>query len=1527
MGQAPVFTQLAAGYEPNYGNDYFFGLTASGVVYAWGVNSQGGGVGTFGDGNSANPSVNPTTSDFSFEPTLSFTPTPAPGWGEFVRGNLDDLNYCTIVVPMDLEQGVSLIATGNDQYCFTNSKPWFLSTSNQTLYLVNAISTGTNLVTYPTANPLAAFGSQGNGSPLFVNTPYNFGVYAGGMDESTLASTNVIQISVYDATKYTNGVTTNLVPTNVYTIALPQRTVASQSNAWYSFMTNGASVTFTSNGLTTTVSFLDDGYTNFNDGWGLPFGLSWFSSNGVAPRMTNFDLVAYQLTHTATNTNYFYKIAVLGKVQVATNKLAPMATNASGTWTATPLYTLDFQQPSPLQSLYVDRLFFQGTPEAPTYENATAPGPTGLTVMVTNVITLTNSVYTNIDASPELRDSPILDQFVLNMNKDPLALASYVINEIGLTDPYGLAQSNQVIAAAINCDGVDRSAQATFLEGQGSPIEQCSLLVYLLRKAGYPAAYVFPTNGNLLMSDAHISQLWRMQVSGVLTFSGIPYVTNSFLTVDYPWVVANIGTNTVHIFPWIKDTKIVQGVNLYDYMPPNYSTALDWVEQYVRANSNIMSLSSENLPAVLFPAFVQQCIATNDEGVSLSLDDLGVTAYDRPHEFPTWSYLPQPDYVTNLNQWAVVDSLSDSPATYPFLSNIFNTAEIQVYNTTGSTSNLLIDSGVWDACDFHDRKLLVFTNNSQICLWLSAYRTNVTTVTTFSSGAPSSTSLASNSVAASGITNLTVNVIHKRRAVYLSQPDGTFPISEGGSTNTSKCFTYEVAGIALDFGRVTPAMLQPYENFYWGLQQERAANTSFVPTVWDYQGTAAYLLAMGFYQKNDAFDALNRQWHGIQGMINFGSGLGTVGNASQTNMQARTDMLINTELLIANASLRPDSGVPDFSVPQNYLTLSIANGSAQEHDILQTMFPDQNAVSTVRLLQLAQLRATNGNSPILELVNNDYLSQGDAAHAGYGSTVLSNISAAVWAAVTNVFSQPDGVYARALITPGLITNGSASFGGMGVLALSTSLRTALISSNSIIYNGGYGSILNAFTLLTAGDTLQYNLTANPDGSLAFTYNNPSGGNVNPAPSPLDSAGLDQENVIPTTSQDNEAAAVANVNGQAAPTTQQTTLFELIEAANDGFDGTAVAWQQSAGESVEDPVDPVSGGFYIDAVDLTLPGPFPLQLRRNYLSQNPSANNFGYGWKMNFMPYLVVTTNTSSQSVIYAAEMSGVVIAYHQTNTSDPWVVLPQDNPSLNNNNSVGKGGIANLFNSVLKFYNTNGGTYIISAPDGSTRTYTEMSFAVVNGTNTMNRTRPYLTLWTDHSGNYAQFLYDTTSTDVAYGQLYRINMANGNDLVFSYDFYGRIIQAFTGDGRFVNYQYDNYGDLVNVTLADNTQYQYQYQHYNFVSTNGGVVTTNIDSRHLIVQEIKPNGRIVANNYDSLNRVTNQMSTMGTNLVLVTNAYFFYTNNVTSLTNQFATGSTGVQDYFHNPTVYYYTNNQITNIVDPYGYSTKEVWYI
>ncbi len=1493
LAPAAPFSQYAFGMSA-IGQSFSLGVAADGGVWAWGDNE----FGQFGNGNT----LSPFSGNLELIPTESFAPTPPARWGEFFRGDtfdfggtsIHDLDFCSIVVPIDMEQGVALNATGSDSYCYSNLPPWFLSISNQTLYLSTALA---GPVT-PVNNPVTAFGSQGSGSPLFPNQPYRFGVYAGGFDESTPAATNAIRISVYNATNFVAGAT-NVAPFSVFTIPLPRRTVSADSNLWTAFMSNGAASTFITNGLTTTVQFLDNGLTN-NE----VFGLSWLNGQVI----TNYILTGYELTHTASSTNYFYKVEVLGKVQVGNTTLNYFATNSAGAWAYTPLYTLDFNQPSPLQSIYMDRLFFQGTPTPPTYADATVTGPAGVNLAVTNQYVLTNNTaYTNLDNSPELRRHPVLDQFVLDMNKDPLALASYVINQIELADPYASAQGNSAVMPQVTCGGIDRSALGTFLEGRGSPIEQCALLVYLLRQAGYSAAYVFPTNNNLFMSANHVSRLWEALVNGILYPNGIPVITNSLLSLNYPWVVANIGTNTVHIFPWLKDHEIVEGVNLYDYMPTNYNTALQWVEQYVRGNTNLLNLDSENVVSKLFPEFVQQYLSPL--GPSFSMDNLGVRAFNRQHQFPSWSYLPQPDSVTNLNTLTVVDNLGDN-SSFPFLANVFNTIRVQVYSNSVSGS-LLLDSGTWDSCDYGDRKFLVFTNAGRLSLWLAPYRSGVTNVQAFAG--PSSTALQSNSVPVDSLSYLAIQSIHHRQVASLTSPSAFFPLSESsGATNLAHCNLGDVAAIALDFGQVTPLMLQQHEETYWALQRQRATNANLVLHVWDYQGTAAYLLGMGYFQKNDAFDVNNQQWHKVRDLIKFSSGLGVIGTTGHsTNMQAKVDMYNTVELTLANGSLQPNSGVPNFTAVQNYYTLNITAGSSQEHDMIQSMFPDQNAVSTVRLLQMAQQRATNGNSPILELYINNYAAAGNQAYPGYGATLLKNQDTNMWASVTNIFTQPGGAYARVLITPSKMTNAPKSYIGMGALILGETLDAALISANSATLNGGWGSEEPSFdTTPPEVPTLSWDLGVDYSGSPTFTYNDPTPGDTyTPVLSPEDTAGLGNNTIGLTQQEQAQAAQTAFVDGQSGGTSQSA----ITTGGNSGSIGQTDAGLRSIQQTIAEPVNVTSGEFYEDTVDLSLPGPLPLQLRRNYSSLNLQANEFGYGWKMNFNPFLVLASN-----LIYAAELDGTTLAYRLTN--GVWKVLSKDNPTLNNNSIYGVGSTANLFNSVLT---TNSGTnYVIAAPDGSHRTYQVMSFPVMSGTNTLSRIRPYLTQWQDATGNYTQFFYGTNAAADDWGQLNRINMANGNTLVLKYDFYGRIIQAISGDGRFVYYQYDGYGDLTTVTLPDSSQEQFQYQHYTFTTNS----TTYTDSTHLIIQDLKPSGRIVANAYDNLRRVVTQAATVGANLTLATNAYFYYTNNVTSLTNQLASGATRVDDFFHHSTVYYYANNLITNTVDQLGHNLKQIWF-
>ena len=165
------------------------------------------------------------------------------------------------------------------------------------------------------------------------------------------------------------------------------------------------------------------------------------------------------------------------------------------------------------------------------------------------------------------------------------------------------------------------------MEKQGNPIEQCALLVYLLRKAGVPCGYVFPANDTLQMLDQRMSSILRMQLHNAVDVNGNP-IMPQVIPVNYPWVAAYVGgTNSggtftggtwVHIFPWMKDTSISEGYDLNPLMPgpgsgvptPNsngYQSGFAWMLNYIQCDPNILSLSSQwDDPGHLFIPFVQK---------------------------------------------------------------------------------------------------------------------------------------------------------------------------------------------------------------------------------------------------------------------------------------------------------------------------------------------------------------------------------------------------------------------------------------------------------------------------------------------------------------------------------------------------------------------------------------------------------------------------------------------------------------------------------------------------------------------------------------------------------------------------------------------------------------------------------------------------------------------------------------------------------------------------------------------------------
>lgn len=1495
------------------GNGYFLATGGDGSVWGRGARDRG----QLGDGFASQlyfPGYD------TQHPRFRFSPYAMPMAGRMDRGEEGEYPFTSRVVPLDFEQGVLLPAVGTELYCYPERTPWFLRISKLTLQHVQDAKNGF-VTRFPVENPLVAFGREGGASRLYAGQEYSFGVYAGLFDE-TQAETNLIRISAY-ARSSLSGSETNVSPTATWTIGLPKR--FSGTN-WVNFASAGLCVVNETNGLRTRVEFVD-GPTNAK-----PWGIDWIRVTNSSPPLiaTNAVLAGIRLSHTASGTNLLYRIEVKGRVQTDTNApntLVPFATDSNGDWAAMPLYTMDFDTRPAWREHFLDTPHFAGLPLPPEYAGRTAKELQGMMATPTAAFALTDSAYTNLNSSPELVSHPLLDRLVDDLGRDPINLANYVVNEIGLYDPLMLGETNQTtVRGAVSAPGIKRSALGVLLEGQGSPTEQCALLVYLLRKSGTPAGYAFPTSDNLRLLDTTLARLWRIQVKGVTYANGIPVLTNALVLADYPWVVANIGTNTVHVFPWLKDYEIVEGANLYDFMPSAFDNAFKWAKAYSLGNSEILSLApSDNVPSVLWPKFIEKVLRTNSIDPRITLDDLGVRAFNRRHHFPTWAHFPKPNYLTNQAQITVVPTLTTSTNTNTFLANIMEKIRVNVYRSAVESTNLLLSTGDWLACDLNNRKLLIYPDaTNSLGLWLAPRNPTSTNIGNFSaSGGYSAHPQSTSTTNISTNDTIIVQVRYTRRSAGLSSWGSYFPVAEFTAvTNQLSCRAGDVAGVCLSMGAVTPLMVQMHSEDYWALERTRLANTNFVPLIRDNEGSAAMLLGMGYFEEISRFQKQNNLLHKLTGVSWFGAGLGVVGKGgSDGRVQAKVDMHFSEVLTVGNASLHPETGDSMSAVVENADTMFIAGGSALEHRIITTTFQDQDAISTVRLLQLAAQRATNGVAGPIELNSRNYAALGDATYSGYGTNKLKDHDTNLWQSVVTAFSGWDADYGRVLITPGPITNTTGSYKGMGALILTASAKSAAISGNMAVLNGGWGGLIRSFkAIVSLGPNLAYKLIVTGAGVVTFVYNDIAEPTVRAVISSSEAVNLGtsaQSPLVPTPQQVVTASASAPVFNR--PPGDVPGAIRQVKQT--GWLGGLWAGMRSSLEMVVDPVSVVSGSFYVDTVDLTLPGPFPLELRRNYNSHSLADDLFGYGWKMNFMPYLVVVPNGTNAPLLHAADPDGAVICYRPVSAS-LWTVTAADNPTLCNNGTFGIGGTANAFNGRIEKNSTNN-SYVLFGPDGSKRTFLETSYSITSGSNQLTRQRPYLTRWEDHAGNYHSFYYGTDPSQNSYGQLDRIQSANGNSLVFKYDFFGRVTDAFTQDGRRVSYTYDAFGDLVEVSLPDASVWKYEYEKYSFTATNSVTYT---DSHHLLVREIKPDGRILENAYDSLRRVITQAASVGKSGVLITNATFTYSNDFTNITSSPVTGSTTVKDAFQNPTVHYYENSLIGRIVDPLAHEIVQDWF-
>ncbi|WP_171005794.1 DUF6531 domain-containing protein [Candidatus Rhabdochlamydia sp. T3358] len=963
---------------------------------------------------------------------------------------------------------------------------------------------------------------------------------------------------------------------------------------------------------------------------------------------------------------------------------------------------------------------------------------------------------------------PVLDQLVEDLKGDPLLLAQYVYHEIALVDPF-LREENGILQAP----GIQRNPYMTYLEQAGSAWEQCQLLVYLLRKAGYQASYV--------MGDPY--PLPKAFVEKML-FTRLSNEQQEAL-LQYPWVIFSDGKEVVSLFPWMKETQISEGYDLYNFMPEEYASADRWILRYLKSDERILKHigpDKDDTAAVLFSRFVEEELRKQ----GLSLADMGIHRTLFKKQFASWSDFPRPKI---KGKYQIFDFLDNRP-------ELFASVVVEIFSQSNPQKYL------------SQTLSLASLNCSTITLWFSLKEAN-------------NHRLHVQLIGESEERFLDLDPTDHQINVKISY---TIPIGSDGNHAIQSLSMAKGTTAALCFhsGSVSPKKTLQFHQQFSSEKAERKRLHALLSFV-----------GASYFEKCARAEELLAALHKVNPTTVFTFGLVKLSsdNAEQDLMMPQVDMFCMNSQAIFN--LHPHIWNQEtHTARMQFEALKIVDSSSNEHQILREVFKDPYPISTVKLLQLAhQQQQKKGKTKegflsftpsIFEIA--DKLPE--AAQSLYFSHLkevnlrdIKATSPGQWHAIKTLFNS-DTFYsnwAYAYMTPGITLSQDGTYKEIGTLILYPYTQYALISHNNFLLHGGLGSPLPP-SYFTPSAIRDWQLVPI---SNSYTLQVPFQG-----------TGL----ISPILS---------------SPGTTKWIPDVRLE-------------HKSFWNAVGDPVDVVTGAFYVDEVDLSLPGAFPIEIRRNYNSQNPLLGDFGCGWKLNINPFLI-----EQEGKLYAAESDGTIIAYSFNKETSRWEVFPEDNPDLCNFNQKGIGGYANPFHAYIE-------NDVLYGSDGSKRFF-EASL---------------LKKWINTRGNTLTFSYNEN-------RLSRIESSNGDFCGLHYNHEGKISEIYAKDGRRVSYEYNSQGDLIKVVLPNTAAICYEYDRF-----------------HRIIRETRPHGKVLENIYDEEGRVKEQRSPMGIQQQMITTAIFTYQDGITTATD--ASGGT---------TTYKIFQKQIYKVTDPLGYQTLQSWFI
>jgi len=973
---------------------------------------------------------------------------------------------------------------------------------------------------------------------------------------------------------------------------------------------------------------------------------------------------------------------------------------------------------------------------------------------------------------------PTLDQLVEELRKDPIALASFVQNEIALVDAF-LHQENGIIHPV----SVYRNPCTTFLEKQGSAWEQCQLLVYLLRKAGFKAVYALGDSCSLPKDFVERMLLTKL-----------PEDKQEAL-LKYPWILFFDGKEWISLFPWMKDIQVHEGHDLYSFLPEKYASADRWILQYLKGDQEILKHigpDGDDTAGVLFVRFVEE---------GLHLSDVGIHRTQLKKQYSCWGDFPHPSI---QSQPQIYNSLDAIPQIYAWMKIDINSRQ----NPKKSISRTLPVPFFNSGASF----IRFDTNGNNQTLFVQLAGKDLSAVQLDSSDR---------------VIDISIQVEFLLGNRSLAQKQ-TFWIEKGTS-----------AALCSHFGGDSPKVTSQYFEQFKVQKDEKKKLLSLLAFV-----------GASYFEKCSRSTNILAALHKVNPTSPFAFGLAKLSpDLSKGPFRGEEDLVLPQVDMF-----RFHAGPSELSTPSawhqelhtartGFEALSLIDGSSNEHQILREIFKDDYAVSTVKLLQLAHLEQQKQGlegAGFLTLTPASFEAANknpESAQSQYFSNLkdfnlsdLKTVSPWQWNMLQTLMdpNQPWSSWTYAYMTPGLVTSLDGTRKEMGTIIISPHAWYALISINDIVTNGGLGTPLPNYYL-----------------------------------SPWAIRNWD---LVPTSSSYTNGYALqvpTQPNFSNLPAHPLPIIEQSIPGKRDWISDVRAGFKDSW-NFVADPIDIVSGAFYIDEIDLVLPGPFPLTIRRNYNSQNPLIGDLGCGWKLSLNPFLV-----DQDGKRFAAELDGTVIVYSYNRQTDRWEVFPEENPELSNFNQQGIGSSASPFHSYIE-------NDVLYGADGSKRSYKD----------------GLLQQWIDARGNTLSFSYKDD-------RLSRIESSNGDFCGVHYNHEDNISEIYAKDGRRISYTYDSQGDLVKVTLPNTAEISYTY-----------------DRNHRVIRETKPHGKVLENVYTDEGQVKEQRSPMGYNQQMVTTAIFEY-----------AAGKTIVTDAEGGRTTYQIHDKKIYKITDPLGFTTTQAWFI